>query len=72
MLLFPSAPQAWHGSSSRETLKAAAFAPSSLSSVLGASLWCAGFFPILSVFNYFYLDILKIACGHQMQICQAS
>ncbi|CAB1352598.1 unnamed protein product, partial [Coregonus sp. 'balchen'] len=35
-------------------------------------VFCAGFFPVLSVFTYFYLDILKIACGHQMQICQAS
>lgn len=35
-------------------------------------VFCAGFFPSLSVFAYFYLDILKIACGHQMQIRQAS
>nr|XP_046161007.1 uncharacterized protein LOC123999370 isoform X3 [Oncorhynchus gorbuscha] len=35
-------------------------------------VFCTGFFPILSVFNYFYLDILKIACGHQIQIRQAS
>ncbi|XP_041749186.1 glucose-dependent insulinotropic receptor-like [Coregonus clupeaformis] len=34
-------------------------------------VFCAVFFPILSVFTYFYLDILKIACGHQRQIRQA-
>uniref|UniRef100_A0A665TJC5 G protein-coupled receptor 119 n=1 Tax=Echeneis naucrates TaxID=173247 RepID=A0A665TJC5_ECHNA len=28
------------------------------------------FFPLLSVFIYIYLDILKIACSHQKQICQ--
>ncbi|XP_022594742.1 glucose-dependent insulinotropic receptor [Seriola dumerili] len=28
------------------------------------------FFPVLSVFVYIYLDILKIACSHQKQICQ--
>ncbi|XP_062391759.1 glucose-dependent insulinotropic receptor [Sardina pilchardus] len=32
---------------------------------------CTGFFPVLAVFVYFYLDILKIACGHQRQIRQA-
>ncbi|XP_071025295.1 glucose-dependent insulinotropic receptor-like [Oncorhynchus clarkii lewisi] len=34
-------------------------------------VFCAVFFPVLSVFTYFYLDILKIACGHQRQIRQA-
>lgn len=33
-------------------------------------LFSACFFPVLSVFLYIYLDILKIACGHQKQICQ--
>ncbi|XP_059208230.1 glucose-dependent insulinotropic receptor [Centropristis striata] len=33
-------------------------------------LFSACFFPVLSVFVYIYLDILKIACGHQKQICQ--
>ncbi|KAK2881899.1 hypothetical protein Q8A73_022409 [Channa argus] len=33
-------------------------------------LFSACFFPILSVFVYIYLDILKIACSHQKQICQ--
>lgn len=28
------------------------------------------FFPVLSVFVYIYLDILKIACSHHKQICQ--
>lgn len=28
------------------------------------------FFPLLSVFIFIYLDILKIACSHQRQICQ--
>lgn len=31
-------------------------------------LFSVCFFPILSVFIYIYLDILKIACGHQKQI----
>ncbi|KAL4660061.1 glucose-dependent insulinotropic receptor-like [Arapaima gigas] len=31
-------------------------------------VFCTCFFPVLSVFIYFYLDILKIACGHQQQI----
>ncbi|XP_010891784.2 glucose-dependent insulinotropic receptor [Esox lucius] len=35
-------------------------------------VFCAVFFPVLCVFTYFYLDILKIACGHQRQIHQAS
>ncbi|KAK9536983.1 hypothetical protein VZT92_006722 [Zoarces viviparus] len=33
-------------------------------------LFSACFFPVLSVFLYIYLDILKIACSHQKQICQ--
>ncbi|XP_045896437.1 glucose-dependent insulinotropic receptor [Micropterus dolomieu] len=33
-------------------------------------LFSVCFFPILSVFVYIYLDILKIACIHQKQICQ--
>uniref|UniRef100_A0A667Z7P9 G protein-coupled receptor 119 n=2 Tax=Myripristis murdjan TaxID=586833 RepID=A0A667Z7P9_9TELE len=33
-------------------------------------LFCVCFFPVLSVFVYIYLDILKIACSHQKQICQ--
>lgn len=33
-------------------------------------LFSVCFFPVLSVFVYIYLDILKIACGHQKQICQ--
>jgi len=33
-------------------------------------LFSACFFPVLSVFLYIYMDILKIACGHQKQICQ--
>ncbi|XP_040908058.1 glucose-dependent insulinotropic receptor [Toxotes jaculatrix] len=33
-------------------------------------LFSACFFPILSVFVYIYLDILKIACSHQKQIFQ--
>ncbi|KAK2828434.1 hypothetical protein Q5P01_019468 [Channa striata] len=33
-------------------------------------LFSACFFPVLSVFIYIYLDILKIACSHQKQICQ--
>uniref|UniRef100_G3QCD0 G protein-coupled receptor 119 n=1 Tax=Gasterosteus aculeatus TaxID=69293 RepID=G3QCD0_GASAC len=33
-------------------------------------LFSTCFFPVLSVFLYIYLDILKIACGHQKQICQ--
>lgn len=28
------------------------------------------FFPVLFVFLYIYLDILKISCSHQNQICQ--
>ncbi|XP_052444096.1 glucose-dependent insulinotropic receptor [Carassius gibelio] len=31
-------------------------------------VFCLFFFPILSVFIYFYMDILKIACGHQKRI----
>ncbi|XP_016399088.1 glucose-dependent insulinotropic receptor [Sinocyclocheilus rhinocerous] len=31
-------------------------------------VFCLFFFPLLSVFIYFYMDILKIACGHQMRI----
>lgn len=34
-------------------------------------IFCGCFFPVLVVFLYFYLDILKIACGHQRQIRQA-
>lgn len=34
-------------------------------------IFCGCFFPVLGVFLYFYLDILKIACGHQRQIRQA-
>ncbi|XP_067084691.1 glucose-dependent insulinotropic receptor [Osmerus mordax] len=34
-------------------------------------IFCTVFFPILSVFLFFYLDILKIACFHQKQIRQA-
>ncbi|XP_048123545.1 glucose-dependent insulinotropic receptor [Alosa alosa] len=34
-------------------------------------IFCASFFPVLGIFVYFYLDILKIACGHQRQIRQA-
>ncbi|XP_029303898.1 glucose-dependent insulinotropic receptor [Cottoperca gobio] len=33
-------------------------------------LFSTGFFPVLSIFVYIYLDILKIACSHQKQICQ--
>ncbi|XP_068437165.1 glucose-dependent insulinotropic receptor [Clinocottus analis] len=33
-------------------------------------LFSVCFFPVLSVFLYIYLDILKIACSHQKQICQ--
>ncbi|XP_051959604.1 glucose-dependent insulinotropic receptor-like [Xyrauchen texanus] len=33
-------------------------------------VFCAFFFPLLSVFIYFYMDILKIACGHQKRIQQ--
>ncbi|KAK5858292.1 hypothetical protein PBY51_002445 [Eleginops maclovinus] len=33
-------------------------------------LFSACFFPVFSVFVYIYLDILKIACSHQKQICQ--
>ncbi|XP_073680030.1 glucose-dependent insulinotropic receptor-like [Garra rufa] len=31
-------------------------------------LFCLFFFPVLSVFIYIYMDILKIACGHQKRI----
>ncbi|XP_061103896.1 glucose-dependent insulinotropic receptor [Conger conger] len=31
-------------------------------------VFCTGFYPVLSVFIYFYLDILRIACAHQRQI----
>lgn len=34
-------------------------------------VFCATFFPILLVFIYFYLDILKIAWSHQRRIGQA-
>ncbi|XP_042355977.1 glucose-dependent insulinotropic receptor [Plectropomus leopardus] len=33
-------------------------------------LFSVCFFPVLSAFVYIYLDILKIACSHQRQICQ--
>ncbi|XP_018556185.1 glucose-dependent insulinotropic receptor [Lates calcarifer] len=33
-------------------------------------LYSTCFFPVLSVFIYIYLDILKIACSHQKQICR--
>ncbi|KAM8898253.1 glucose-dependent insulinotropic receptor [Spinachia spinachia] len=33
-------------------------------------LFSTCFFPVLSAFLYIYLDILKIACSHQRQICQ--
>lgn len=33
-------------------------------------LYSVCFFPVLSVFVYIYLDILKIACSHQKQILQ--
>ncbi|XP_068187738.1 glucose-dependent insulinotropic receptor [Antennarius striatus] len=33
-------------------------------------LFSVCFFPVLCVFVYIYLDILKIACTHQRQICQ--
>lgn len=33
-------------------------------------LFSVCFFPVFSVFVYIYLDILKIACSHQKQICQ--
>ncbi|XP_053187941.1 glucose-dependent insulinotropic receptor [Scomber japonicus] len=33
-------------------------------------LFSVCFFPVLSVFVYIYLNILKIACSHQKQICQ--
>ncbi|XP_028277188.1 glucose-dependent insulinotropic receptor [Parambassis ranga] len=33
-------------------------------------LFSVCFFPILSLFVYIYLDILKIACSHQRQICR--
>lgn len=32
-------------------------------------MFCVFFFPLLCVFIYFYMDILKIACGHQQRIC---
>ncbi|XP_043076841.1 glucose-dependent insulinotropic receptor [Puntigrus tetrazona] len=31
-------------------------------------VFCLFFFPLLSVFIYFYMDILKIACDHQKRI----
>ncbi|RXN14373.1 glucose-dependent insulinotropic receptor-like protein [Labeo rohita] len=31
-------------------------------------LFCLFFFPLLSIFIYIYMDILKIACGHQKRI----
>lgn len=31
-------------------------------------VFCLCFFPLLSVFLYIYLDILRIACGHHKQI----
>lgn len=31
-------------------------------------IFCLFFFPLLCVFIYFYMDILKIACGHQQRI----
>nr|XP_055036638.1 glucose-dependent insulinotropic receptor [Misgurnus anguillicaudatus] len=31
-------------------------------------MFCVFFFPVLCVFIYFYMDILKIACGHQQRI----
>ncbi|XP_066501314.1 glucose-dependent insulinotropic receptor [Hoplias malabaricus] len=34
-------------------------------------VFCVAFFPVLLVFIYFYLDILKIACGHQRRIRRA-
>ncbi|XP_037604974.1 glucose-dependent insulinotropic receptor [Sebastes umbrosus] len=34
------------------------------------ALFSVCFFPVLCVFVYIYLDILKIACIHQKQICQ--
>lgn len=33
-------------------------------------LYCLLFFPVLSLFVYIYLDILKIACSHHRQISQ--
>lgn len=33
-------------------------------------MYCMFFFPVLSLFIYMYLDILKIACSHQKQISQ--
>lgn len=33
-------------------------------------LFSVCFFPVFSVFVYIYLNILKIACSHQKQICQ--
>ncbi|XP_076835588.1 glucose-dependent insulinotropic receptor [Brachyhypopomus gauderio] len=35
-------------------------------------VFCVTFFPVLSVFIYCYLDILKIACGHQRRILQTA
>ncbi|XP_061817614.1 glucose-dependent insulinotropic receptor [Nerophis lumbriciformis] len=35
-------------------------------------LFSVCFFPVLSVFVYIYMDILKIACSHQRQIFQIS
>ncbi|KAL6470328.1 hypothetical protein MHYP_G00214470 [Metynnis hypsauchen] len=34
-------------------------------------VFCTTFFPVLLVFIYFYLDILKIACDHQRRIQRA-
>lgn len=34
-------------------------------------VFCVAFFPVLLVFIYFYLDILKIACSHQRRIRRA-
>ncbi|XP_013881691.1 glucose-dependent insulinotropic receptor [Austrofundulus limnaeus] len=33
-------------------------------------LYCLLFFPVLALFVYIYLDILRIACSHQRQISQ--
>uniref|UniRef100_A0A3B4ZZJ4 G protein-coupled receptor 119 n=1 Tax=Stegastes partitus TaxID=144197 RepID=A0A3B4ZZJ4_9TELE len=33
-------------------------------------LLCSCFFPVLCLFIYIYLDILKIACSHEKQICR--
>uniref|UniRef100_A0A672H0T6 G protein-coupled receptor 119 n=1 Tax=Salarias fasciatus TaxID=181472 RepID=A0A672H0T6_SALFA len=34
------------------------------------ALFSTCFFPVLGLFVYVYLDILKIACGHHRQICR--